>query len=68
MATGTLLFLFLPFLLSLAGRGGKALCLVSSVMALLKSVDPYAAVLPWTLGVAVAVISIHARIRQRRPV
>jgi hypothetical protein len=68
VATSTLLLLFLPFLLSLAGRGGKALCLLSSVMALLKSVDPYAAVLPWTLGMAIAVISIHARIRQRRSV
>ena len=68
MATGTLLLLFLPFLLSLAGRGGRALCLVSSVMALLRSVDPYTAVLPWTLGMAVAVISVHTRIRQRRSV
>jgi hypothetical protein len=49
---GTLLVLFLPFLLSLAGQGGmaKMLCLMTSVLALLLSVKEYAAVPPWSIA------------------
>jgi hypothetical protein len=70
VATGTLLILFLPFLLSLAGqaRMPMMLCLVTSVLALLLSVEPYGAVLPWTVGMAIAVISVRERFCQRRPV
>jgi len=39
------------------------LCFVMSGMALLLSVQPYSSVLPWTLGMAIAVISVRERIR-----
>jgi len=70
MTSGALLIQFLPFLLSLAGKPGTpmVLCLVSSVLALLQSVDPGAAVLPWGLGMMIAVISVREKIRERRPV
>ena len=50
LSIATLFFLLLPFLLSLAGRAAtpKVLCLVTSVLALLLSVEPWRAVLPWT--------------------
>ncbi|SHL72674.1 hypothetical protein SAMN05444159_6657 [Bradyrhizobium lablabi] len=70
VAAGTLLVLFLPFGLALAGQATmpKMLCLVVSVLALLLSVEKYAAVLPWCIGMAIAVISLRARFCQRRPV
>jgi hypothetical protein len=63
----THLVLLAPLLLSLATRGAmpKLLCAVSSLMALLLSVEPERAILPWTLGMAVAVIALRERIRQR---
>ena len=69
MNAGTLLVLFLPFLLSLAGQAGqpKMLCLVTSLLALLLSFDPYRAALPWAVGMAIAVISVRERLRERRP-
>ena len=68
-AAGMLLILFVPFLLSPAGQAGtpKVLCLVASMLALLLSVEPYAAVLPWAIGMAIAVISLRRRIHQRPP-
>jgi hypothetical protein len=68
VAAGTLLILFLPFLLSLAGQATmpKVLCLVASLLALLLSVEKYAAVLPWSIGMAIAVISVRERFCQRR--
>jgi hypothetical protein len=65
-----LLVLLLPFLLSLAGRAGmpKLLCLIFSLLALLLSVDKYAALLPWIAGMAIAVISVRERIRRPRVV
>ncbi len=70
MAAGILLIVFLPFLLSLAGQAGmpKMLCLVASVLALLLSVEQYAAALPWSIGMAIAVISVRERIDRRRAV
>jgi hypothetical protein len=70
IGTGTLLILFVPFLLSLAGQAGmpKMLCLVASVLALLLSVKPYGAVLPWMVGMAIAAISVRERFCQRWPV
>jgi hypothetical protein len=67
---GTLLVLFLPFLLSLAGQSGmaKMLCLMTSVLGLLLSVEEYGAVLPWVLGMLIAIVSVWERIRQRRMV
>jgi hypothetical protein len=65
-ATATLLLIiFLPFLLSLAAEVAmpKVLCFVASLLALLLSVEPYRAVLPWVLGMAIAVVAIRERIR-----
>ena len=68
MTAGTLLLLLLPFLLSLAWQAGqpKMLCLVTSLLALLLSFDPYRATLPWALGMAIAVISVRESFYQRR--
>jgi hypothetical protein len=65
---GTLLIIFLPFLLSLFGQSSmaKMLCLLSSLLGLLLSVREYGAVMPWVLGMVVAVASVWERIRQRR--
>lgn len=66
---GQLLMLFLPFLLSLFGRGAtaKMLCLVASILALLLSVSDYGAVLPWVVGgMLLAGVSVWERIRSRR--
>jgi hypothetical protein len=64
-----LLIMFLPFLVSLAGQcTPKMLCLLLSTMALLLSVEPYRAQLPWCLGMAIAVISVREKFRQRGPV
>ncbi len=65
---GMLLVLFLPFLLSLAGQSGmaKILCLMTSVLSLLLSVEEYGAVVPWVLGMMIAGVSVWERIRQRR--
>jgi hypothetical protein len=58
---------FLPFLLSLFGRSGQAkvLCLVTGLLALLLSVEPYGALLPWVLGMLIAVTSVWERIRRQ---
>jgi hypothetical protein len=62
---GWLFLLFLPFLVSLAAKVAtpKVLCFMSSMLALLLSIKPYSAVLPWALGMAIAVISLRERIR-----
>jgi hypothetical protein len=66
-AAATLLVLFLPFLLSLAGRAtmAKMLCLVTSLLALLLSVKPYGAVLPWLVGMIIAAVAVFERFRRR---
>ncbi len=65
MTPGMILLFFLPFLLSLFGgsRRGypRALCLLSGVMTMLLSVEPYRAALPWTLGMLIAVVSLRER-------
>jgi hypothetical protein len=68
MSATELLILFLPFWLSLFGRSAmaKMLCLVTSILALLLSVEPYGAVLPWFLGALIAWVSVRERIRPRR--
>jgi hypothetical protein len=70
VVASVLLVLLLPFLLSLAGQAAipKLLCLVASLLALLLSVDHYAAVLPWIAGMAIAVISVRETMRGRRVV
>jgi hypothetical protein len=67
---GMLLIMFLPFLVSLAGQPGtpKVLCFVSSMLAMLLSVEPYRAELPWCVGMAIAVISVREKCRRRGPV
>jgi len=68
MSAGMLLLLLLPFLLSLAGQRRSTpigVCLVSSIMAMLLSVEPDRALLPWGLGMVVAVVSIRERMRAR---
>ena len=41
------------------------LCLVASLLALMLSVKPYGAVLPWGIGMAIAVISVRERRKLR---
>jgi hypothetical protein len=62
---GVLLLTFMPFLVSLAGRvtQPKVLCFVCSLMALLLSIEPCRAALPWGLGMAIAVIAVRERFR-----
>ncbi len=68
ISTATLL-LFLPFLLSLAGQGfmAKMLSLLTSVLALLLTVEPERAALAWIVGMTIALVSVWERIRQRFP-
>ncbi len=70
MTAVELLVLSLPFLLSLFGRSAmaKTLCLVTSILGMLLSVEPYGAVLPWVVGALIAGVSVWERIRQRRMV
>jgi hypothetical protein len=65
MSAGWILFFFLPFLLSLLGKAPMPwlLCLVTSLLSLLLSVQPGGAVLPWGLGMVVAAVSVRERIR-----
>ena len=44
----------------------KMLTLITSILALLLSVKEYGAVLPWITGMAIALVSVWERIRQRR--
>ena len=70
ISTATLLLLFLPFLLSLAGQGFMArfTCLLTSVLSLLLVAEPERAALAWIVGMAIALVSVWERIRQRYPV
>ena len=65
MSAGSLLLFFLPFLLSLLGKAPMPwlLCFVTSLLSMLMSVQPGAAVLPWGLGMIIAVVSVRERIR-----
>ena len=67
VTTGTLLIIFLAFLLSLFGQSAQAtmLCLISSILGLLLSVEEYGAVMPWVFGMIVAAVSVSERIRHR---
>jgi hypothetical protein len=69
-AAAILLVLFLPFLLSLAGSATmpKMLCLVTSLLALLLSVTPYGAVLPWLVGMIIAAVAVFERLRRCRAI
>ena len=68
MTTATsawLLLMFLPFLLALAGRAPmpKMLCLVTSLLTLLMSVEPGRSVFPWGVGMILALVSLWERFR-----
>jgi short subunit fatty acids transporter len=65
MSAGWLLLFFVPFLLSLLGKAPtpRLLCFVTSGLAMLLSVQPGAAVLPWGLGMVIAAVSVRERIR-----
>jgi hypothetical protein len=66
MSAAWLLLFFLPFLLSLLGKAPmpRVLCLVCSAMAMLLSVQPGGAVLPWGLGMVIAIISVREDVRR----
>jgi hypothetical protein len=63
--TGLVLLACMPFLVSLLGRASqpKLLCFVASLLAVLLSLEPVRAALPWTLGMAIALIALRARLR-----
>lgn len=60
------MFLCLPLMLSLAARGAlpKLLCLLTSLFAILFSVAPGGAVLPWAIGMTIAGVALHERFRR----
>jgi len=60
---------FTPFVVSLAGKvtQPKALCFVYSLMALMLSVEPHRAVVPWLLGMTIAAIAVRERFRHIWP-
>jgi hypothetical protein len=65
MTAVSLLILFIPFLLSLASKApvAKQLCFVASLIAMLLSLEPYGAVVPWLLGMIIAVVALLERYR-----
>jgi len=65
LTTSWILLFFLPFLVSLAGKAPvpRLLCLVTSLLSMLMSVEPGGAVLPWGLGMVIAAVSVRERIR-----
>ena len=67
ITAGWILLLSLPFLLSLFGRAAmpKMLCLVASLVAALLAVQFYVAVVPWIVGMAIALMSIREGWRRR---
>jgi len=66
MTTAFYLLLCLPLLLSLGLRRAepKVLCFVSSGFAILLSVEPGGAVLPWALGMTIATVGLYERFRR----
>jgi hypothetical protein len=65
MIAAAYLFLCLPLLLSLAARGAmpKVLCFLTSLFAILLSVEPGGAVLPWATGMTIATVALIERFR-----
>ena len=70
VSIATLVILFLPFLVSLAGQGTqvKMITFITGIMALLLSVEEYGAVLPWVIGTIIALVALWERIREHRMV
>jgi len=70
VSISTLVILFLPFLVSLAGQGSQArmITFITSSLALLLSVEEYGSVLPWVIGMIIALVSLWERIRRHQMV
>ena len=66
MTAAFYLLLCLPLLLSLAARGAlpKVLGFVSSLFAILLSVEPGGAVLPWATGMIIVSVALYERFRR----
>lgn len=66
MTAAFYLLLCLPLLLSLAARSAtpKVVCFVSSLFAILLSVEPGGAVLPWATGMTIATVGLIERFRR----
>ena len=66
MTAAFYLLLCLPLFLSLAARGvmPKLLCLLTSLFAILLSVEPGGAVLPWATGMTIATVALIKRFRR----
>ncbi len=67
MTAAFYLLLCLLLLLSIGARGllPKALCFVTCSIAILLSIKPYEALLPWSTGMAIAMIALYERFRCR---
>jgi hypothetical protein len=65
MTAAAYLPLCLPLFLSLAARGAmpKLLCLLTSLFAILLSVEPGGAVLRWAVGMPIATVALIDRFR-----
>jgi hypothetical protein len=65
MTAAFYLLLCLPLLLSLAARGAlpKVLGFVSSLFAILLSVEPGGAALPWATGMTIVSVALYERFR-----
>ena len=65
MSAAWLLLFLLPFLLSLLGKAPMpwVLCFVTSLHSMLQSDDLGGAVLPWGVGMLIAIGSVRERIR-----
>jgi hypothetical protein len=66
MTAAFYLLLCLPLLLSLGVRGAtpKVICFLASAFAILLSVEPNGAVLPWALGMTLATVGLYERFRR----
>lgn len=66
MTAAFYLLLGLPVLLSLAVRGTepKVLCFLFSLFAVLLSVRPGGAILPWAIGMMIAAVGLYERFRR----
>jgi len=55
----------LPFLLSLASRGIKAIapCLLTSIFTVLLGEEPHRVVMAWCVGVLIAAVALRERLR-----
>jgi hypothetical protein len=66
MTAAFYLLLCLPLFLSFAARGAvpKVLGFVSSLFAILLSVEPGGAVLPWATGMTIVSVALYERFRR----